>query len=67
MQLLRLPVSRCVKRIIVSIEPVIYFAVMPINLYAVGDHYGLHNSHVLPALICKMHDAKHGGPKKVIL
>ncbi len=44
-----------------------YFAVMPTNLYGTGDHYDLHNSHVLPALIRKMHDAKIGGQKEVVL
>lgn len=44
-----------------------YFAVMPTNLYGPGDHYGLQNSHVLPALIRKMHDAKMGGQKEVVL
>ncbi len=41
------------------------FFTIQTNLYAVEDHYGLHNSHVLPALICKMHDAKHGGQKRL--
>jgi GDP-L-fucose synthase len=44
-----------------------YFAVMPTNLYGTGDHYGLQNSHVLPALIRKMHDAKNDGRKEVVL
>lgn len=44
-----------------------YFAVMPTNLYGPGDYYGLQNSHVLPALIRKMHDAKSGGQKEVVL
>lgn len=44
-----------------------YFAVMPTNLYGPGDHYGLQNSHVLPALIRKMHDARIGGQKEVVL
>jgi len=35
-----------------------YFAVMPTNLYGAGDHYDLENSHVLPALIRKMEEAK---------
>jgi GDP-L-fucose synthase len=44
-----------------------YFAVMPTNLYGTGDYYGLQNSHVLPALIRKMHDAKIRGQKEVVL
>lgn len=44
-----------------------YFAVMPTNLYGPGDHYDLQNSHVLPALIRKMNDAKDRGDEKVIV
>ncbi len=44
-----------------------YFAVMPTNLYGPGDHYDLHNSHVLPALIRKMSEAKERGDDKVIV
>jgi len=44
-----------------------YFAVMPTNLYGPGDHYDLKNSHVLPALIRKMHEAKIGGRREVVL
>jgi GDP-L-fucose synthase len=43
-----------------------YLAVMPTNLYGPGDSYDLENSHVLPALIRKMHEAKIRGDKKVI-
>lgn len=43
-----------------------YLAVMPTNLYGPGDNYDLQNSHVLPAIIRKMHEAKVGGEKKVI-
>ena len=35
-----------------------YLAVMPTNLYGPGDNYDLQNSHVLPALIRKIHEAK---------
>lgn len=35
-----------------------YFCAMPTNLYGPGDHYDLQNSHVIPALILKFHDAK---------
>jgi GDP-L-fucose synthase len=35
-----------------------YLAVMPTNLYGVGDNYHLENSHVIPALIRKFHEAK---------
>jgi GDP-L-fucose synthase len=35
-----------------------YMAAMPTNLYGPGDSYGIENSHVLPALIRKCHEAK---------
>jgi GDP-L-fucose synthase len=35
-----------------------YMAVMPTNLYGPGDNYHLENSHVIPALIRKFHEAK---------
>ncbi len=35
-----------------------YLAVMPTNLYGPGDNYDLETSHVVPALIRKMHEAK---------
>lgn len=35
-----------------------YLAAMPTNLYGYGDNYDLKNSHVLPALIRKFHEAK---------
>lgn len=35
-----------------------YLSVMPTNLYGPGDNYDLKNSHVIPALIRKMHEAK---------
>lgn len=34
-----------------------YLAVMPTNLYGPGDNYHLENSHVIPALIRKFHEA----------
>jgi GDP-L-fucose synthase len=37
---------------------VVYHSVMPTNMYGPNDNYGLENSHVLPALIRKFHDAK---------
>jgi len=44
-----------------------YFAVMPTNLYGPGDHYDLDNSHVLPALIRKMDEAKKRGEREVVV
>jgi GDP-L-fucose synthase len=38
-----------------------YFSVMPTNLYGPNDRYDLANSHVLPALIRKAHEAKTSG------
>jgi GDP-L-fucose synthase len=35
-----------------------YISVMPCNLYGPGDNFDLNNSHVLPALIRKFHEAK---------
>lgn len=35
-----------------------YLAVMPTNLFGPGDNYDLKTSHVIPALIRKMHEAK---------
>ena len=35
-----------------------FISVMPTNLYGPNDHYDLYNSHVLPALIRKIHEAK---------
>ena len=40
---------------------------MPTNLYGPGDNYDLGNSHVLPALIRKMHEAKLIDAKEVVL
>ncbi len=42
-----------------------YIAVMPTNLYGPGDNYDAENSHVLPALMRKMHEAKARGDKSV--
>ncbi len=38
-----------------------YVAVMPTNLYGPGDDFDLETSHVLPALVRKMHEAKVAG------
>jgi len=40
-------------------------SVMPTNLYGPGDNFDLANSHVLPALIRKFHEAKTGGASSV--
>ncbi len=36
-------------------------SLMPTNLYGPGDNFHLENSHVLPALIRKFHEAKACG------
>ncbi len=40
-------------------------ALMPTNLYGPGDNFSLENSHVLPALIRKFHEAKQAGKTQV--
>ena len=42
-----------------------FISVMPTNLYGPNDNYDLNNSHVLPALIRKFHEAKLEGKDKV--
>lgn len=44
-----------------------YMAAMPTNLYGPNDNYDLNNSHVLPALIRKMHEAKQSGAPEVVV
>ncbi|MGH8508529.1 MAG: GDP-L-fucose synthase family protein [Gammaproteobacteria bacterium] len=44
-----------------------YLAAMPTNLYGPGDDYDLETSHVLPALIRKMHEGKIHGASSVTL
>lgn len=44
-----------------------YFSVMPTNLYGLGDNYNLNNSHVLPALIRKTHEAKQRGDASLVV
>ena len=44
-----------------------YIAAMPTNSYGPGDNYDLANSHVLPALIRKMHEAKQRGDKQMVV
>jgi GDP-L-fucose synthase len=45
---------------------VVYHSAMPTNLYGPGDNYHLQNSHVLPALIRKFHEAKAAGRPEVV-
>ena len=42
-----------------------FISVMPTNLYGFNDNFNLKNSHVLPALIRKIHEAKEGATETV--
>lgn len=44
-----------------------FISVMPTNLYGPNDNYDLQNSHVLPALLRKFHDAKVNGEPAVTI
>lgn len=44
-----------------------FISAMPTNLYGPGDNYDLQNSHVIPALIRKFHEAKVSGDKEVVV
>jgi GDP-L-fucose synthase len=44
-----------------------WISAMPTNMYGPGDNFDLENSHVLPALIRKFHDAKVQGKPSVTL
>jgi len=44
-----------------------YVSAMPTNLYGPNDNYDLNNSHVLPALIRKTHEAKQRGDKELVV
>lgn len=44
-----------------------FISVMPTNLYGPNDNYDLKNSHVLPALIRKFHEAKKNGTPEVVM
>ncbi len=44
-----------------------FLAAMPTNLYGPGDHYDPQSSHLIPALIRKMHEAKLTGRREVVL
>ena len=42
-----------------------YLAVMPTNLYGPGDNYHPENSHVIPGMIRRFHEAKEAGAEEV--
>jgi len=44
-----------------------YRSVMPTNLYGLGDNFHPENSHVIPALIRRIHEAKLNNEKEVIV
>ena len=44
-----------------------YVSAMPTNLYGPNDNYDLNNSHVLPALLRKAHEAKLNGDNKLVV
>jgi GDP-L-fucose synthase len=44
-----------------------YRSVMPTNLYGPGDNYHPENSHVIPALIRRFHEAKEQHAQKVVI
>lgn len=44
-----------------------YRSVMPTNLYGPGDNYHPENSHVIPALLRRFHEAKINGEEKVVV
>ncbi|KLE34220.1 GDP-L-fucose synthase [Aurantiacibacter luteus] len=44
-----------------------YISAMPTNLYGPGDNFDLANSHVLPALIRKAHEAKEAGEDSITI
>lgn len=45
----------------------LYVSAMPTNLYGPNDSYDLDNSHVLPALVRKAHEAKQRGDKSMVV
>lgn len=44
-----------------------FLAAMPTNLYGRGDRYDRADSHVIPALISKMHEAKIKGSNRIVV
>jgi len=44
-----------------------YISAMPTNLYGISDNYDLNNSHVLPALIRKFHEARENKVPEVLI
>jgi len=45
----------------------LYHSAMPCNLYGIGDNYHPENSHVIPGLIRRFHEAKEAGVDEVTI
>ncbi|NRB72727.1 MAG: GDP-L-fucose synthase [Verrucomicrobiales bacterium] len=45
----------------------LYHSAMPCNLYGIGDNYHPENSHVIPGLIRRFHEAKEAGGESVTI
>ena len=46
---------------------VLFHSAMPTNLYGPGDNYHAENSHVIPALLRRFHEAKQEGREEVVV
>jgi GDP-L-fucose synthase len=46
---------------------VLFHSAMPTNLYGPGDNYHPENSHVIPALLRRIHEAKERGDAEVVI
>jgi GDP-L-fucose synthase len=46
---------------------VMFHSAMPTNLYGPGDNYHSENSHVIPALLRRFHEAKEAGDEEVVI
>ena len=46
---------------------VMFHSAMPTNLYGPGDNYHPENSHVIPALLRRFHEAKEAGDEEVVI
>ncbi|BES66437.1 GDP-L-fucose synthase [Gottschalkiaceae bacterium SANA] len=44
-----------------------FISAMPTNLYGINDNFDLENSHVMPALIRKFHEAKVNGKSEIVM
>jgi GDP-L-fucose synthase len=44
-----------------------FISAMPTNLYGPGDNFDLEKSHVVPAMLCKAHDAEVAGASEIVI